>query len=312
MARQQSFTEGELRLELSRGERRRFRLAHRALSRLRVPGMAPYLLLPYARSLELRRYRPPTPGAVWAVTMVKNEADIIGHSIEHLLAEGVDHVLVADNLSDDGTLDVLRRLAQHAPLTILHDRLPTFYQGEKMTRLARLATAAGAEWIIPFDADELWTAPTGRLADFVRSCEHSVLHSNFWDYVPTEGDDAAETNPFLRIQHRRPRPEAMHKVAFRANRFAFIEDGNHSVRHPGGSSPDLLTVRHFPFRTTEQAVRKVTQGVTALQADDIPPQYGVHWRALAARTDEQIAEYYRRLNDDLVADPAPFRAVKTL
>ncbi len=277
-----------------------------------MPRMARRVPVPYARALELRRYRPPTPGAVWAVTMVKNEADIVRASIEHLLAEGVDHVLVADNLSTDGTLDVLHELARHAPITVLHDRLPTFYQGEKMTRLARLATAAGAEWIIPFDADELWSAPTGTLGEFLRGCEHSVLHSTFWDYVPTDGDDPTEPNPFLRIRHRRPIAEVMHKVAFRANRLAFIEDGNHSVRHPGGSAPELLTVRHFPYRTTEQAVRKVTQGVAALQADDIPPRYGVHWRALAQRTDEQIAEYYRRLTDDLVEDPAPYRPFKSL
>ena len=195
--------------------------------------MARHVPAPFARALELRRYRPPTPGAVWAVTMVKDEADIIGYAIDHLLAEGVDHILVADNLSTDGTLQVLHDLAQRAPVTVLHDRLTTFYQGEKMSRLARMATAAGAEWIIPFDADELWSAPSGRLADHLRACEHSVVHSDFWDYVPTDADDQGEANPFLRIRHRRPQPEALHKVAFRAHWMAFIEDGNHGVRHPG-------------------------------------------------------------------------------
>lgn len=37
-----------------------------------------------------------------AVTMVKNEQDIVGPIVEHMISQ-VDHVIVADNLSTDNT-----------------------------------------------------------------------------------------------------------------------------------------------------------------------------------------------------------------
>lgn len=46
---------------------------------------------------------PVTPGAVMAVTMVKDEADIIDRVITHLLEQEVDRVIVADNMSSDDT-----------------------------------------------------------------------------------------------------------------------------------------------------------------------------------------------------------------
>ena len=54
---------------------------------------------------------PVTPGAVMAVTMVKDEADIIGRVITHLLEQEVDRVIVADNMSSDDTPQILAELA---------------------------------------------------------------------------------------------------------------------------------------------------------------------------------------------------------
>ena len=48
---------------------------------------------------------------VWAVAMVRNEADVIETSLRHLVAQGVEHILVVDNMSEDGTPAVLSRLA---------------------------------------------------------------------------------------------------------------------------------------------------------------------------------------------------------
>jgi hypothetical protein len=60
---------------------------------------------------ERRRVR----GSVWAVAMVRNEEDIITDVVRHLLAQGVDAVLVVDNMSTDRTRSRLSHLAgRHA------------------------------------------------------------------------------------------------------------------------------------------------------------------------------------------------------
>ena len=46
---------------------------------------------------------------IWAVLMVKNESDIIFNTICHLAEEGIDGVLIADNMSTDNTLDEINK-----------------------------------------------------------------------------------------------------------------------------------------------------------------------------------------------------------
>jgi hypothetical protein len=47
-------------------------------------------------------------GTVWAISMARNEIDVLALVLDHLEAQGVDHVLVSDNGSTDGTLELLQ------------------------------------------------------------------------------------------------------------------------------------------------------------------------------------------------------------
>ena len=96
----------------------------------------------------------PSGPFIWGITMVKNEADIVEQTIRHLLGQGVDHILAADNGSSDGTYEILLELSKILPVHVIQDRELAYYQSEKMTWLADRVMEAGAEWIIPFDADE--------------------------------------------------------------------------------------------------------------------------------------------------------------
>lgn len=297
----------ELARELRIDERRRWRDVQNGATTPMVPDSTGFAWLPWSRRLELHRRRVPQPGAVWAVAMVRDEADVIGYTIEHLLGQGVQHILVADNLSTDGTNELLHGLSRRWPVTVLHDRLPAMLQEQKMTRLARLATAAGAEWIIPFDADELWCTTNGLLAETLSASPHSVLGAVMHDHVPSPDDDPEEPNPFRRIRHRLVEPKVMGKVAFRAHRLAYLEAGNHSIRHPAGNAvPSELFIRHVPFRTADQVVRKVRQGAAASDDANRSPEFSVHWRALATRNDDEVVAYYRRDGHPIVLEPAPF------
>ena len=49
---------------------------------------------------------------IWAVSVVKNELDIIPYVLDHFFAQGIDRIIIADNLSTDGTREYLRQRAQ--------------------------------------------------------------------------------------------------------------------------------------------------------------------------------------------------------
>ena len=277
----------------------------------------------FRHSAEVRRHLDPMPdvgrgaGGVWAVGMVRDEADIIGTVVRHLLGQGVERVVIADNLSTDGTHEILEDLARDHPVTVLMDRLPAYYQAEKMTILARGAARAGAEWVIPFDADEIWMSPRGTLADLLGAADAAVVQVPMFNHVPTTGDDPAEPNPVRRLRWRKTQPNRLHKVAFRAHRRARLAYGNHGVSRRGKRIVDL-EIRHFPHRSEEQFLRKLRQGSAALEATDLTDKLGVAWRGLGARDDDKLRAAWHTLVEtqklpiewwvpdcDLVEDPVP-------
>lgn len=248
---------------------------------------------------------------VVAVTMCKDEADAIGHTIRHLLAEGIDHVIVADNLSSDDTRPILDALAETLPVTVVDDPEVGYFQDRKMTDLAhKAASEFGAEWVLPFDADEIFYSPHGTLAEFFAVCVPEVVVIHGWDHVATDDDDPLDPNPFTRITNRRQNPQRLGKVAFRYQPTAALDFGNHDVRGVPGPRVRALHYRHFQYRSFEHMARKVRQGATAYEVSGLSSTYGTHWRELGGLSDGELWKRWRRMCEepDLICDPAPAKA----
>ena len=96
---------------------------------------------------------------IFGVTLVRSEADIIAVTIRYHLQLGLDGLFVLDNASSDGTDKILERLAQADDRIRWSRHEGEYQQAELTTGLAREALRAGADWIVPFDADEFWYAP---------------------------------------------------------------------------------------------------------------------------------------------------------
>ena len=251
--------------------------------------------------------------AVWGVCRCKDEADIIGSVVEHMLTQ-VDVILIADNASTDGTREILSEL----PVHLLDDPDIAYYQSQAMSDLAAEAGQGGADWIVPFDADEIWLARTGeRIADALEALPDAVLvaQADLYDHVATAEDD--DGDPVARMCWRRAQPTALRKVACRASPGLIIEQGNHAARFPAEPWPptvtDMLTVRHFPYRSAEQMTRKARNGAAAYAATNLSREVGRHWRDYGRLSDEQIAETFHTYfwspdpdaDSDLVLDPCP-------
>lgn len=258
------------------------------------------------------------------ITLVKDEADILPATLAQMLSQ-VDHVIVADNASTDGTRDYLASLDDER-LTVLDEPRIGYYQSERMSELAAKAAAMGAEFVVPWDADEFWYSPFGRIADVLSEHPGAVATAAIFDHVPTARDDESEPDPVKRIGWRRHEPCPLHKVACRPTLPVTIEQGNHGASYPTQKPLDgQLVIRHFAHRSVEQLVRKVRNGAAAYAATDLPPEQGQHWREwgklLDERGEEAIAElfhtwYFRErpeesiavggeLQPPLIFDPAP-------
>ncbi len=257
---------------------------------------------------------------LWAVTMVKDEQDIIEHTLRHLLAHGVDGILIADNLSMDKTPRIIQNLAEEfrgriIPVT---DRERAFYQAGKMSILIGMTKKNfNADWVIPFDADELWITKDSRtLKDVVSDLpEGDAFHVDVFNHVPTFTDNREENNPYFRMQHRRERHNPWRKVIVRSH--LAVTQGNHYAEGIEAAKIDNIQIRHFPSRSESQFVRKITNGWASLKNTDIPEVMGPHWRYFGQMLDEQgeeaLREHYRSQiiqyadASEIVHDPGPLR-----
>lgn len=255
----------------------------------------------------------------FAICRCKDEADVIAGTVAHI-ADEVDFVLVQDNNSTDGTREILAELEEHLPLKVLDDPEVGYYQSAAMTALADTAFGMGATWIVPFDADELWMAQQ-RIRDVLADYPPKIrlATARVYDHRPSAVDPEG-VDPFETIIWRTPDPIPLPKVAVRWTPGTVIHQGNHgaTIDEPHRVAENVLEVRHFPYRSAEQFVRKARNGAAAYRATDLPEHVGAHWRQygdLLDRYGEEVVkdEVFRRYfwhyapsEAGLIRDPAPY------
>lgn len=228
-----------------------------------------------------------------AVTCVFNEADIIATTLTHLYGEGVDAVYVADGMSTDGTRDIYSQF----PCKVFDQTEPFLVQPLWMERLAQQAYEDGADWVVPFDADEFWYAPSGlTIADTLKHYAVADLH-----WVPMY--------QHINYDYREPSTKPHPKVAFRARDGVVVDNGNHAAHHPSfvGSEYGLLAIREIQYRGFEHFCRKIVERNATIDPS-LPYSEGTHHKQYAGWSEEGLRPVWQAMVDRAtVLDPIPVR-----
>jgi glycosyltransferase involved in cell wall biosynthesis len=272
--------------------------------------------------------------SVCAVMLVKDEADVVAPVIRHLLCE-VDEVIVADNLSTDGTSEILAELARETGrVEVRRDDEVGYYQARKMTALAQEARRRGHAWVVPCDADEVWYSPLGRIGDVLDAHTPDWLFSkaDLYDHITTNADPPY-ANPLERIGWRFAKAATLCKTAARTHETLQIEMGNHDASivagtrvRSNGAPPTMhgqLVIRHFSWRSPEQFLRKIRNGAVAYaSAPDLDDGFGEHWKMYGDPNswgfdDRVLDNFYANFTvespatrSDLLYDPAPVSSAR--
>lgn len=254
--------------------------------------------------------RPTTPGSVWGVCLARNEEDIIIRTVRHMLDQGLDGVIVVDNLSTDATRSLLDGLAALDPrVHVGSDAQVGFHQGGKTSYLAHLAWRAGADWVVPFDADEFWYAEDASVAEFLARQSATSVWCDFRNVFPTlaeERIDLAHGDPVQVERHE----NAWLRVCFRSRRWVWVGEGNHALRDSEELPVRGLHMLHYSYRSLEQYSRKVDHGVAALEAagkDATIARHWRHWAAMAPRDRGVLWRSYLAGSGVPADDPTPVR-----
>ncbi|MBK8731429.1 MAG: glycosyltransferase family 2 protein [Actinomycetales bacterium] len=270
---------------------RRWRARRRVNARIQLP------ILPRKRR---------QPGEIWAVAVVRDERDVVERVIRHLFSQGIDHVLIADNRSQDGTRELLTSLAQRDDrVHVALDEEPAHMQGQKITRLAHAAWRAGADWILPFDADEFFFARRETVGGFLRAQRAGIIHAEMHHLVPENAGDLTSAS-WVWFDCDEAFPG---KVAFRSHGLAIVGQGNHSVIRVGTAGRGLY-IAHAQYRGPEQVARKARQGAAAeaMAAGAVAMDTGDHWTAGARLSDDEIQDAWRAMSRGIAAPSLKYHA----
>jgi len=240
-----------------------------------------------------------------AVTRAKTDADILPFTVKRMLAQ-VDHVIVG--VGDEAC----RQALDGMPVEVIEDNDPTFKQAERMTALAHIAREQGADWVVPFDADEVWCS---RLHSTLRKTlaqipdEVLIAEAKLFDHKVT-ALDPDNLDPVARMGWRMAGCAPLRKVAVRALEDLQLHGGQHSAGFTdhrfAPAVTDAIEIRHYPYRSAQQMVDKIRVGGPALAASNLPKDFGAHWRMFHEMLEEQGPEALEAWFDRWAfsADPA--------
>ncbi len=221
---------------------------------------------------------------IFAVMMVRNERDVLPVSLRYHLDSGIDHILVADNGSTDGTTAILEEFAATNRVHVFARPGP-FHQADTTTELAREAFLRGARWVLPIDADEFWHVPNGRLRDVLEDASDTgALEVQVVNFVQRREQETLDVRGLLTMTRRVPAPVGASGEAadlVESGRIAFVEiryppkyvsracialqigQGNHEVSGTDGPvrQSGAIVCLHAPLRARDAlAIGKVEQG----------------------------------------------------
>lgn len=233
------------------------------------------------------------------IGMVKNEADIIEAFVRHNL-HYLDSIHLIENGSQDKTPQVLARLqAEGLPLQVTTDPGFKYNQAFRTTALYRQALQAGADFVVPLDADEFIQAPSREQFRFLLETipPNGIGKWRWRTCVPTDLTATALEQRFAKARrHENPHHS---KVILRAPRrhdpSLEIMQGSHNATRSGRRLRAVIFedmhLAHLPVRSIPQLTRKVILGWMAnvAQFKSTNPACGFHWGTLYRRALELSA-----------------------
>lgn len=226
------------------------------------------------------------------ITTVKNEVDVIDFCLNHHFDQGIDRIYISDNGSTDGTYEYLLEASKSNEKIHAFKNDGGFHQAKIINELYQLARKDGFDWVVPFDADELWMSENSlkddlsgvdafsvkvKTINFIQSTEYDVDNSYLTATWRIKNDYPVDVNRIFSGDLSMSEVESFQKFIIRTDENTYIQPGAHS--YSGGRSEcldnDKFAIIHVPIRSFRALEEKANQG-RALRDAGYPPDHGFH------------------------------------
>jgi glycosyltransferase involved in cell wall biosynthesis len=228
--------------------------------------------------------------------LVKNEADIIVDNIFFHYAKGVDFIIVSDNGSDDGTLEILKKLESDGLIKLL--RREGYQQHHIVNEMGEIAVKDYAATIlIHSDADEFWTPTDERsLKRKFQQFNQSAVLVDRKDVLPTPtAKDDEFPQPDMNIIMKHLKSDDVQKASKQQSLFLFelppkvmfsvregiksVGIGNHLLDNAdSGQLTNDIIIYHFPFKSVRRFEEKVVAAGQVLDTMKTAKDTFWHWK----------------------------------
>jgi len=215
---------------------------------------------------------------------VYNDEDMIEEIIQHIKNEGL-HLVVFDNGSTDETFNICKKFLNNGI-----DKLFSFASNSwELSRDLRiqydLALTLSPDWVIRFDSDEfLETGMKGiTLHDGISEVDkqsYNIIQFDWFNFFMTD-DDKKEDSIKNRLRYYSWASEFQFR-AWKITPGIRVEETPHLPIFPDFLKyrihPKKFVLRHYPFRSKQQAEKKLLDRLTKLKNINAEVELGMHFR----------------------------------
>jgi hypothetical protein len=240
-----------------------------------------------------------------AVMVIRNEADLLDVNLRYHAAQGVTEFRIVDNGSCDSTPARLHDLARELNIRWTIDGA-AYHQADLATELAAEAFREGADWILPVDADEFWSAGDCCLIEALANSPAEAIEAQVINFIQERSNTLAGAAALLTM---RSRVRALHPYAgcrelIERRQLAFLEmsyptkwltraaaglriraGGHGAVAAATDPTPSMgIVCLHAPIRSKQVLEARAEHGRRLMEAG-YPPEHGWHnqrWHRLHA------------------------------
>ena len=195
---------------------------------------------------------------------VFNEEDIIQEVIEHFISQKIP-LVVLDNGSSDQTIEICKKFLGKGILK-LEQFNSVYYQWDTILRmLYDMALVHSPDWVIRSDSDELLESGTDlKLKDAIINADKekcNLIQFDRFDFFMTDDDDKSAKSIKEKLRYYSYQGDFVYRAWKYFPGIRIGDAGGHYPIFPSGLkykiSPKKFVLRHYPFRSKEQAEVKM-------------------------------------------------------
>jgi len=215
---------------------------------------------------------------------VLNDEDIIREVIEHLIAQGLE-LVVLDNGSTDKTFEICKEYLDKGILSLKKIQTSWFKWDLILRILYDLAIEQSPDWVIRSDADEFLESdqPGITLKDAITKIDsegYNLIQFDRFDFFMTDEDNTSEKSIRKKMPYYSCQGDFLYRAWMYKPGITIGDAEGHFPIFPEGDcykiAPNKLVLRHYTFRSKEQAEKKMSATVRGISDNKIDRKLNRH------------------------------------